>query len=192
MSVIDRFLKQASGNWVKADNCTAGDRLKITTEPMIDDETFDRPYLVCGVTLTRTSEDYKLRMGSKNVTRIAETLGKDEKTWPGRFLEVVSIESYPGLSAKGLLLRGLPQGPVQAQMTEPLKPSTQPQQEGVSAEAVNVIRASKDLIDLGYPLNASDWNLLPAKVRVELAKQGFVQQREGLYYFTNAAKKFLA
>jgi len=191
--VIDKFLKEAGGNWIKADDCAANDQLKITTVPVIDDETFENPYLVCGVTLTRTGENYKLRMGGKNVKRISETLGKDEKEWVGRLLEVVSIETYPGLGTKGLLLRGLPREPVQAQIQPAPTPETETQpQTALSTEALDVIQKNRDLISLGMGLNTADWNQIPAKVRVELIKRGLVKQEADLYTFTEEAEKSIA
>jgi hypothetical protein len=187
-SVIERFLKEAGGNWIRADDCVAGDQLKIATAPVIDDETFENPYLVCGVTLMRTGENYKLRMGARNVIRISETLGKDEKQWVGRMLEVVSIEAYPGLGTKGLLLRGLPREPVQVQIQPAPTPQTKPQT-GLSSETIEVLRKNRDLIEMGLGLNAADWNQIPAKVRVELIKQGLVKQEADLYTFTEEAKK---
>ena len=54
-----------------------------------------------------------------------------------------------------------------------------------------MIQASKDLIDLGIPMNAEDFNVLPALVRAELVKHNLVTEREGLYFFSDSAKRLL-
>lgn len=187
MSLIDKYMKKASGNWIGAEDCVVGDRVKIITVPEIDDKTYDKPYLVCRVTLMRSGKTFNLRMGIMNVRRISETLGKDENTWTGRLLEVVSIEYYSGVGQKGLLLRGLQQELIQTRNKHPSL-----DQEDITAEAISVIKANKNLINLRYPLNRSDWYKLPANVRVNLAQNGLVQESDELIFFTEAAKKLLA
>lgn len=183
MSVVDEYLKTASGNWMRAENVRVGDKIKILTEPSIDDKTFDRPYLILTGLLIRTGEQFGIRLGTKNVKRIAETLGKTN--WKDKNILVISIEDYPGLGRKGILFRG----------DAPTK--TQPKEVQVSVETIDVIRRSKDIMQTNIPLNESDFSVLPAGVRAELLKNGLVEIRsEGdvkQYLFVqDKCKPFLA
>jgi hypothetical protein len=118
VSPIEEFLKKAGGPWLRADNVQVGDRLQILTEPVVDDQTFDRAYLVCDALLIRTGEQFKVRLSKTNVTRIAQTLGT--KSWKGKYIEVMSIENYPGLRQKGILFKGV------APTEQAALPQTQP------------------------------------------------------------------
>lgn len=186
---VKQYLKEAGGNWLRADNVQVGDKLKVTGSGGIDDKTFDRSYLVVPVVLMRTGEEFRLRLGPKNVNRIVESFKEtDTGKWVNRFLEVISIETYKGLGQKGILLRGCvpSQGEAQAQTkTGELSPQT-----------LDIIRKSADLMDMGLPLNESDFSVLPALVRAQLLKNEFVEKRvEGdvpLYFFVpNKCKKYL-
>ena len=177
-SAIEEFLEKAGGNWLRADHVKVGDKLKILTEPVVDDKTFDRPYLVLEALLERTGEQFRVRLGPKNVNRIAETLGK--KSWKDQYLEVISIESYPGLGRKGILFRGVKAG------SEPAKSTAKPAGPQLSPETIDAIRNSRDICEMGIPLNESDFSVLSAGVRAELLRHGFVEKRvEGdtAYYF---------
>jgi hypothetical protein len=184
---VKEFLKEAGGNWLRADLLVVGDILEILGSGKIDDETFDSPYLVLPMRLQRTGEEYNVRLGAKNAGRLTDTLGTAKtEEWVGRKVEVVSIEQYKGLGTKGFILRGLPKEPIQTQI------SRVPISGALSPEAIDVLQISKDLVELGMGLNQSDWNQISAKVRAELIKYGFIKQVEELYVFTEAAKKFLA
>ncbi len=174
MSVIKKFLETAGGPWIRADNCVVGDRLKITSTPTIDEKTFDRPYLICDVVLQRTGEQFKLRLGPRNVARIAETLGTDEKNWLNAELEVISIETYPGLGRKGLLFKGVPQRRVE-----------------LSPQVLDIIRKSEYIVEMGIGLSEVDWNKIPASVRAELMKHGIVEKRGEFWFFTEKAKQYV-
>jgi len=178
--VIEKFLSKAGGPWIRADNCKVGDKLKIISKPTIDEQTFDRPYLICDVVLERTGEQFKLRLGPKNVARIAEVLSTDENKWVGAELEVISIENYPGLGKKGLLLRGVPKSEQKKLSGEALSP-----------QAVDIIRKSEDIIQMGVALSESDFSMVPAPVRAELMKHGIVEKRGDYWFFTEKAKQYL-
>jgi len=131
----------------------------------------------------RTNTEYNVRLGSRNVTRIAETLGK--KIWKGRQIEVISIEDFPGLGRKGILFKGVAEG------------QAQPKSVQLSPETIDVIRKSADVAEMGVGLSESDFSVLPAQVRAELLKHGIVSKRqvEGVaYYFFDKekCKPFLA
>jgi len=189
---VKQYLKESGGNWLRADNVQVGDKLRILSAGDIDDKTFDRSYLVMPVVLMRTGENFSLRLGPKNVTRIAESFGEtDTGGWVNRLLEVISIETYKGLGQKGVLLRGCaPSG----EAAKPGKPAPKP--EGLSSQTIDTIRGSQDILDMGIPLNESDFSILPAGVRAELLKQGLAEKRvEGdvaLYFFVKEkCEKFL-
>jgi len=104
-SSVEKFLEEAKAFWLRAEHVQVGDRLEILDEPTVDRETFDRPYLTCRVKLLRTGDEFNLRLGTRNVQRIAETLGT--KNWRGQQLEVIALEDYPGLGRRGILFRGV-------------------------------------------------------------------------------------
>ncbi len=106
MSLVRRFLKESGGPWIRAENVTVG--ATVTIEKVeLDEQTFDRPYIVVTGVYDPTGENVKVRLGVKNVQRIVETLGDDESKWIGHKLEVISIETYKGLGRKGILWRGV-------------------------------------------------------------------------------------
>ena len=182
---VEEYLKKAGGNWLRADNVVVGDKLEILDEGIIDDQSFDRAYLVLQVRLLRTGEEYSLRLGPKNVKRIVESWGgeKDTKKWVGRQLEVISIETYAGLGQKGILLRGVPVEPKQTTLG------------GLSEATLEYIQAQKTVIqyclDVGAALNEHDFNEIPIKVRAELLKNGLVVKAEKGYFYTEKIKKYL-
>ncbi len=181
---VNEMLKKSQ--WWRADDLQQGDRLQIMDEGQIDAETFKpRTYLVLKAKLLRTGEIRSLRLGPRNVARLAETLGKDTKNWVGKTVEVVGIEPYAGLKAKGVLLRGCVEAKAPASLAQ------------VSPETADVIRKSQYIIETGIPLNESDFSTLPVGIRAELLKHGFVtkQARNGeTYYFFDKekCKPFLA
>jgi len=62
----------------------------------------------------------------------------------------------------------------------------------VTLETLEFIRQSKEIIEMGLPLNENDWNsTVPAKVRAELLKQELVEKKEDLYFFTEGVNSFL-
>jgi len=179
---VDEFLRKAS-NWLRAEHLQVGDVLEILGAGAIDDETFDNPYLVLPVKLLRTGEEYNARLGAKNASRLADTFGTSRtEEWVGRKAEVVSIEYYRGLGTRGYVLRGLPKESSQAKTAET----------GLTEETLDVIRKSKEIIELGIPLNQEDFMRIPANVRAELLKSGLAEQRGEYYFFTDKAKKALS
>lgn len=166
---VKEYLKSAGGNWLRADNVQVGDKLKITGAGEIDDKTFDRSYLVLPVVLMRTSEEFQLRLGPKNVNRITGSFKEtDTNKWVNRLLEVISIETFKGLGTKGILLRGY----VASEGAQ-----SQPKGVQLNIETIDFIRKSKDIIDAGIALNESDFNVLPAGVRAQLLKYGLVEKQ---------------
>ena len=144
MSAIEEFLKKAGGPWLRADHVNPGDKLQIITEPILDEQTFDRPYLVCDVLLLRTGEQYKLRLSKTNVTRIAQTLGT--KSWKGKYIEVVSIENYPGLRQKGILFKGVAEGAEKPEQPEATTPAPAPTPAPTSSVSPEITKFVKELL----------------------------------------------
>jgi len=186
--------KKKHSQWWSADDVVVGDKFVIVTS-LREDNSLDRPYLVAKLRLLRTGDEKDYRFGPKQLDRVAEALGNDDSAWIGETIEVVSIESYGGLGARGMIFRGVlpqprqatlpPQGPV----TQP--PAVQQERTGPSTEALRLIQESKDLIDLGIPMNREDFNAIPASLRVELVKLNLVIEKEGLFFFTESAKQHL-
>lgn len=82
--------------------------------------------------------------------------------------------------------------PVEKEEKETPKPTV----EGVSETTAKYIRESKNMLEMGLPMNEADWNNLPMAVRAELLKNKFVEtkmdaeNKKNLYYFTKAITPF--
>jgi hypothetical protein len=173
---VDEYLKEAGGPFLRAQHVQVGDKLQVLDEGIIDDQTFKdrsgrpRPYLVFRAKLMRTGEEYLVRLGPKNVKRIRDAFGTgDTAKWKGRLIEVIGLEDYPGLGQKGVMLRGCAAGEAKEQ--------AKPTPSMLSPQAEDTIVKSADIIEMGIPLNESDFALLPAGVRAELLKGGYVERR---------------
>lgn len=105
MSIIEDYLKNAGGNWLKAETVHDGYKLKIQNV-WLDDDTFDKPY-ICASGINAEGEAVSVRLGVQNVQRIADVLGKKNDEWIGNYLEVIGTQNYPGVSARGILWRGV-------------------------------------------------------------------------------------
>jgi len=104
MSIIEDYLKNAGGLWLKAETVHDGYRMKVE-QVWLDDDTFDKPY-ICAAGVNAQGDAVRVRLGVQNVQRISDVLGTDAKDWEGQYLEVIGTQSYPGMSAKGILWRG--------------------------------------------------------------------------------------
>lgn len=177
--LIKRFLEKAAGQWLTADRVQAGDRVLVRRLSV--DESFERPYLVADGILRRTGEEVRVRLGPRAVQRIAETLGADEAGWVGHELEVVAIESYPGLAkkrgvaeARGILWRG-----VKAAAPAALDPQVR-----------GFIRAHAEQIGADLPGLAQN---VEAEVLAEAERRGLVELFEvkgrRMYLLTEAGRK---
>ena len=116
MSIIENYKKSAGGVWLKAETVYDGLRLKIT-EVWLDADTFDKSY-ICVKGKLQTGDEAQVRLGIQNVTRVAENLGDDDKIWIGNYLECIGTQSYPSMTSKGVLWRGVraeAKPPVQAE-----------------------------------------------------------------------------
>jgi hypothetical protein len=99
-------------------------------------------------------------------------------------------ELYPNFS---IVATRLPPLQTKIEPTKPLpaKKETSQQRE-VTPETLEFIQKSKEIIELGLPLNEGDWNeTVPVQVRAELLKLGLVEKKENLYFFTEGVRSFL-
>jgi len=192
---VDEYLKQAGGPFLRAQHVQIGDKLQILDEGTIDDKSFTdkqgrpRAYLIFRVKLLKNNEEYLLRLGPRNTKRIRDSFGTaDTKQWVNRLLEVVGIEEYSGLGQKGILLRGVPPEPKQTQITAVNQPP-------LSDETLKFLKEQRELVeagvDLGLPLNESDFNLIPINIRAELLKHGLIEKTNDGYFWEPKAKEFL-
>lgn len=99
---VEEFMK-SGGGWLTADNVEEGDVIRIIGAGELDSKTFDRKYL--NVPVEHDDAEYNLRLGKRNTKRIAKEYGTDTGNWVGKTIQVVSIEDYPQLDSKGLILK---------------------------------------------------------------------------------------
>ena len=177
---VKEYLKEASGQWLRADNCQVGDKLEVLGAGEIDSETFDRSYLNIPVKVLRTGEKYTFRMGTRNASRVVDVLGKNTEKWVGKQIEVFSIEHYKGLGQKGIIVRGV------------ASPSATPSKAGeLSVATIDVIHKSQDILEMGVGLTESDWSVLQAGVRAELLKHKLAEKKGEFYFFSEKAKEYM-
>lgn len=105
-TIIRDYIENAGGNFLTTKNTKADDIVTIQSV-WLDDETFDKSYIVVDGVYDKTGEECNVRLGVQNLERIAETLGDDEATWPGQKIQCIGQQKYPGLGTKGLLWRGI-------------------------------------------------------------------------------------
>lgn len=102
---IEDFLK-ASSTFLTADLAKEGDVIEITGMGYIDSGKFDKESII--LPIKYAENEYSLRIGPKNAKRLAKSFGTTKLSeWVGRKMEVVSIEDYAGLKAKGMILKGI-------------------------------------------------------------------------------------
>ena len=96
---VDTFIQAAQaeiGVWIRATEVVEGDEFEVTGFGEIDDETFDRSYLVLPVIYK--GAERKLRLGVRNVERIKKKLGSDTAQWVKHKIKVTAVEIVPGLT----------------------------------------------------------------------------------------------
>ena len=96
---VDQFIRDEqaeTGVWIRTSEVQEGDEFEVTGFGEIDDETFDRSYLVLPVRYK--NEERKLRLGVRNVERIKKKLGSDTARWVGHKVHVTAVEIVPGLT----------------------------------------------------------------------------------------------
>ncbi|MBW2672035.1 MAG: hypothetical protein JRD89_01300 [Deltaproteobacteria bacterium] len=105
MPIIRDYLEKGAGNFLTAKNTRVGATVTIQSV-RLDDETFDKSYIVVTGEYDETGEECNVRLGVQNLKRIAEVLGDDEATWPGQKLKIIGYQDYPGLGQRGILWTG--------------------------------------------------------------------------------------
>ena len=96
---VDAFIAAAQaemGAWIRADEVQEGDLFTVHGRGEIDNETFDRPYLVLPVVYH--DEERMLRIGVRNAERIRKMFGPNTTQWVGLELKVTAVELVPGLT----------------------------------------------------------------------------------------------
>ena len=96
---VDQFIAAAHaemGVWIRAAEVQEGDTFIIHGRGTIDNETFDRPYIVLPVIYR--DQERMLRIGVRNAERIRKVFGSNTTQWVGREIRVTAVEAVPGLS----------------------------------------------------------------------------------------------
>lgn len=106
MGIVKKYIEEGGGNFLTVKNCALDATVTMKTIKL-DDQTFDKSYIVVGGVYDPSGEDCNVRLGGQNLTRIAEVLGDDETTWPGQKLVCIGTQKYPGLGTSGLLWSGV-------------------------------------------------------------------------------------
>jgi len=109
MGIVRKYIEEGGGNFLTVKNCALDATVTIKTVKL-DDQSFDKSYIVIGGVYDPSGEDCNVRLGGQNLTRIAEVLGDDETTWPGQQLVSIGTQKYPGLGTSGLLWSGMKGG----------------------------------------------------------------------------------
>ncbi len=107
--IVRRYIEEGGGNFLTVKNCAIDATVTVKTISL-DDETFDKSYIVINGIYDLSGDECNVRLGVQNLERVAEDLGDDESTWPGQKLVCIGTQTYPGLGTKGLLWRGVRSG----------------------------------------------------------------------------------
>lgn len=106
VGIVRKYIEAGGGNFLTVKN-TAMDATVTVKTVTLDDQTFEKSYIVVGGIYDKTGEDCNVRLGGQNLARIADVLGDDEATWPGQKLVCIGTQKYPGLGTSGLLWGGV-------------------------------------------------------------------------------------
>ena len=96
---VDQFIAAAqaeAGVWIRASEVEEGDIFTVHGRGEIDNETFDRSYIVLPVIFR--GEDRMLRVGVRNAERIRKIFGSNTTQWVGRNIRVTAVEVVAGLT----------------------------------------------------------------------------------------------
>lgn len=135
MGIVKKYIEEGGGNFLTVKNCAMDATVTMKTVKL-DDQTFDKSYIVVGGVYDPSGEDCNVRLGGQNLARIAEVLGDDETTWPGQQLVCIGTQKYPGLGTSGLLWSGVK---ATRKGVSPAAPSA----DAVVSDLVNKILAAK-------------------------------------------------
>lgn len=106
MGIVRKYIEEGGGNFLTVKNCAVDSTVTIKAVSL-DDETFDKAYVVLDGNYDPSGEECKVRLGVQNLERIANVLGDDETTWPGKKIVCIGTQTYPGLGTQGLLWSGV-------------------------------------------------------------------------------------
>lgn len=192
MTMIEEYLKNAGGKFLKADNVTDGDTLSID-KLHEDSETWDSAYIIVEGIFSQSGEERTARLGVQNVERVIAVLGTDETKWIGNNLEVISTAIYKGLGQKGILWRGQKKI-IQAPVTAPAIPVTPT----LPTEVPNLVDLThQETIEWiktynvfsGMEIPEIIWNAIPEDVKAELAMRKLVARKDGKPWLHQDAEK---
>ncbi len=104
MSCIKEFIEKATGTWVTTQKCQVGDTLIITSQPTIDNQSFqNKTYLVMDVKLERTNEVLKLRLSGQQVKNLVPVFTDNAPAWINKRIRIAAKQDYPGLGKSGFI-----------------------------------------------------------------------------------------
>lgn len=191
MTLIDEYLKNAGGKFLKAVDVHDGDTL--TIEKLYEDsETFDNAYIVIEGTFSPSKEERAARLGVQNVERVIAILGNDETKWIGNNLEVIGTAVYKGLGQTGILWRGqkkIVQAPVTAKTdSTPSAPGDEPDLKDLAhPETITWLKSFN--VFAGMEIPGSVWDSMPEDVKAELAMRKLVSRKDGKPWLHKDAEK---
>lgn len=93
-----------TSNWLtaKTDGVERGSVFTVIGEKFMVQKFEDKEYPV--VLVEFDGEEYNLRLNKSNTTNLAEEWGWKAEEWTGNEIEVATIQNYPNLNEKGLIL----------------------------------------------------------------------------------------
>ncbi len=182
MTMIEEYLKKASGKFLKADDVKDGDTLSID-KLHEDSETWDTAYIIVEGIFSQSGEERTARLAVQNVERVIAVLGKDETRWIGNNLEVIGTANYKGLGQKGILWRGqkkVIQAPI-ATTTAPVTPTPLTEAPNLvdltHQETIQWIKTYN--VFSGMEIPEIIWKAIPEDVKAELAMRKLVARKDG-------------
>ena len=109
MGIVRRYIEEGGSNFLTAKNCAIDATVTIKSVSL-DDETFDKSYVIIEGIYDLSGDECNVRLGVQNLERITEVLGDDEQTWPDCKIICIGTQTYRSLGTKGLLWRGVKPG----------------------------------------------------------------------------------
>ena len=111
---VDQFIATAqaqAGAWIRAAEVQEGDIFIVHGRGVIDNETFDQPYIVLPVVYR--DNERMLCINARNADRIRKVFGSNTTQWVGREIRVTAVNIVPvltrrrGVEMKRIILDGV-------------------------------------------------------------------------------------
>ncbi len=106
MSIVRKYIEEGGGNFLTVKNCEVDAKVTIKAVSL-DDETFDKSYVIIDGIYGPSGEECRVRLGRQNLARIANVISDDETTWLDEKIICIGTQTYPGLGTEGLLWSGV-------------------------------------------------------------------------------------